>query len=257
MNSAQDSKQIDLNLLKLDYQAARETDEFKNIFTKAAPLISVCISTYNRADLLLQRSLQSLINQSFKNLQIVIVGDACTDDTEAQLAKLKDSRITFHNLKVRGPYPRPGMNRWLVAGTNAVNRAIELAEGDFITHLDDDDWASPDRLEVLIQAALETRSEFLWHQFLTQNSEGLWKTLGSEDLVLGQVTTGSIFYHKYFARIKWDLYAFREQEPGDWNRIRKIKFLEPRMSYVKKNLLLHYREQMQPYLNSDEQFLEF
>ena len=100
-----------------------------------------------------------------------MVGDHCTDDTEYQIAKLRDDRITFVNLPERGPYPPAGQDRWRVAGTYAANEAIRLSQGAFLTHLDDDDIFVPDRLEVLVQAAQQDRADFLWHPFWSEATE--------------------------------------------------------------------------------------
>jgi glycosyltransferase involved in cell wall biosynthesis len=227
---------------KLAFFADRETEEFRSVYLKPRPLVSVCIPTYNRSELLIKRCIKSLIRQNYSHLQIIVVGDHLTDDTEYQLAQLHDSRIQFENLKQRGPYPPPGFDRWCVAGTMAINRAMDLAEGDFVLHLDDDDEATVDRIEKLVEAALSTQAEFLWHKFLCESPEGVWYTLGKPQLELGQVTTGSIFYHKYFLRYKWNPNAWKTKEPGDWNRIRKIKFLEPKLHFLDQILMLHYRE---------------
>src|SRR5205085_1189814 len=149
-------------------------------------------------------------------------------DTMQRLAALGDSRIQFVNLPERGPYPRPGTDRWCVAGTNAGNLALSLCEGQFITHLDDDDRMVPHRIETLVAAARRDRADFLWHSFWYEHRGGTWTRVGKEPLEHGQVTSGSIFYHRYFARLPWDVHAYRMEEPGDWNRIRKIRLLRPR-----------------------------
>lgn len=240
------------------FEKARGEKEFQKPYEKRQPLVSVCVATCDRSHLLIERALASLLRQTYQNLQIIVVGDHCTDDTEYRLAKIRDSRVHFENLETRGPYPRPGVNRWRVAGTMATNRAMDLAEGDFIAHLDDDDESDPERFEVLVRAAKQSRAELLWHRFLAETPPGIWVTLGGPDLVLGQVTTGSIFYHRYLARTKWDPTAYRWQEPGDWNRLRKIKFLLPKLHFVDRILMTHYREgQQAPFTaQPDEQFLD-
>ena len=137
------------------YHAHRETDNYRAAFASTAPLVSVCVATMDRADVLLERSIASLLAQSYRNIQVVVVGDNCTDDTERRLAALRDDRIQFVNLPERGPYPHPGSDRWCVAGSNAMNHALSLCEGQFITHLDDDDAMVPHRIEALVAAALE------------------------------------------------------------------------------------------------------
>jgi hypothetical protein len=240
------------------YHAYRETEEYRTAYTTIDPLVSVCVATVDRAELLLDRCIASLLAQTYRNLQIVVVGDNCTDDTMQRLAALADSRIQFVNLAERGPYPRPGTDRWCVAGSNAVNHALSLCEGHFVTHIDDDDSMEPHRIEVMLAAALENQADFLWHAFWYQLPDGSWLRLGNGRLELGQVTTGSIFYHRYFARFPWDVHAYRLGEPGDWNRLRKIRVLRPRLRYVDEPLLHHFKEGSQPdFVPRDgERFLE-
>jgi len=234
-----------LNEIEL-YNSARRQPEYNKVFEAANPLVSICVATMNRPDLLIDRCLKSLLNQTYRNIQIVVVGDHCTDDTGSRVARLGDDRISFHNLPERGPYPQPGIDRWRVAGTNAINAALSMCEGQFITHLDDDDGSTADRIEILVNAALEHKADFCWHPFWCERKGGTWFKLGDGRFELGQITTGSIFYHQYFKRIPWDVFSYRVQEPGDWNRLRKIRTLRPNLHFVDRPLLYHYTEGSQP-----------
>lgn len=240
------------------YHEARNSADYRRVFDEPEPLVSICVATMNRSELLVERCLQSLICQTYRNIQIVVVGDHCTDDTGSRVARLRDDRISFRNLTSRGPYPRPGIDRWRVAGTNAINAAMSISEGDFITHLDDDDRATADRIEALVNAAREHKADFCWHPFWCENRDGGWYQLGDGRFELGQITTGSIFYHRYFKRIPWDVFAYRTQEPGDWNRLRKIRCLRPQLHFVDRPLLFHHVEGSQPPFVrfNGEQFLE-
>src|SRR4051794_29472769 len=57
---------------KLKFVIARWTRAYRVVYEKERPLVSVCIATYNRARLLTQRSLKSVCNQTYDNLQIVV-----------------------------------------------------------------------------------------------------------------------------------------------------------------------------------------
>jgi hypothetical protein len=240
------------------YHAERGTDAYRAAFAEREPLVSVCVGTMDRAELLTTRCIASLRAQTYHNLQIVVVGDNCTDETGARLAALHDDRIVFVNLPERGPYPPPGRDRWRVAGSTAVNHAMSLCEGAFVTHLDDDDAMMPQRIALLVAAAQQHEADFLWHPFWTETPAGGWERRGNGRFEVNQVTTGSIFYHRYFARFPWDLHAYRLHEPGDWNRLRKIKLLRPRLHYVDEPLLFHHRESAQaPFVaRPGERFLQ-
>jgi len=259
-------QRVDFALLATDglldeielYHKARTEADYKKVFDEAAPLVSICVATMNRSDLLIERCLSSLLSQSYRNIQIVVVGDDCTDDTGSRIAGLRDDRILFRNLPTRGPYPPPGIDRWRVAGTNAINAALSMCEGQFITHLDDDDSAAADRIETLVRAAQLHKADFCWHPFWCERKDGTWYQVGDGRFELGQVTTGSIFYHRYFKKFPWDVYAYRTQEPGDWNRLRKIRSLRPNLHFVDRPLVFHYIEGNQPPFvrHNGESFLE-
>jgi hypothetical protein len=259
-------QRIDFALLGTDglldeielYHKARAEADYRKIFDEAAPLVSICVATMNRSDLLIERCLNSLLSQSYRNIQIIVVGDHCTDDTGSRIARLRDDRILFRNLPTRGPYPPPGIDRWRVAGTNAMNAALSMCEGQFITHLDDDDSAAADRIETLVSAAQLHKADFCWHPFWCERKDGTWHQVGDGRFELGQITTGSIFYHRYFKKFPWNVYAYRTQEPGDWNRLRKIRSLRPNLHFVDRPLIFHYIEGNQPPFvhQHDESFLE-
>jgi Methyltransferase domain/Glycosyl transferase family 2 len=228
-----------------DLQRLRQSADFWKPFEVSKPLISVCVATYNRSQILIERCIRSLQAQSYANLQIIVVGDHCTDDTGYRLAQLRDDRIVFENLPKRGPYPRPALARWYVAGSNAINRALDLVEGDFVAHLDDDDAAAFDRIEAMLELAQCKKADFCWHAFWWETPEGVWTQLGNGEFRLGQMTTGSTFYHQCYARVKWDVFSYRLDEPGDWNRLRKIKLLRPSLAFMNKPLIFHHKERNQ------------
>lgn len=93
------------------------------------PLISVVIPTYNRLDYL-PSTLQSVLAQTYSPFEIVIVDDGSTDGTRAYCEGLTDARIRYFY------QPNAGV-------TLARNRAIQLAQGEYIKFLDSDDLIPP------------------------------------------------------------------------------------------------------------------
>lgn len=101
------------------------------------PEISVLMPTYNQSAFI-SRALESLINQSFRNWELIIVNDGCTDDTEKIVNEfLSDERIiylrNFHN---------EGLG-------NSLNKALTIARGSFIAYLPSDDVYFESHLETL------------------------------------------------------------------------------------------------------------
>jgi len=65
--------------------------------TQATPTVSVIIATYNRSNVL-AIAIETVRAQSFQDWELLVIGDACTDDTGAVVAGFGDARIRFHNL---------------------------------------------------------------------------------------------------------------------------------------------------------------
>lgn len=141
------------------------TKEYTSFYEIESPLVTICIPTYNRADTLLTRSLKSAVQQTYSHLEIIVVGDCCTDHTVEVVCGFNDPRIRFENMSNRGQYPDDPFQRWMVAGSIPTNRALELASGHFITHLDDDDEFALDRIEKLLDFAKYSRADLIYHPF--------------------------------------------------------------------------------------------
>jgi glycosyltransferase involved in cell wall biosynthesis len=102
--------------------------------TKENPTVSVIIPTYNRAHLI-GRAIQSVLNQTYRDFELIIVDDGSTDNTEEVVGSFKDSRIKYiHHKENKG-------------GTAARNTGINDANGEYIAFLDSDDEWLPEKLE--------------------------------------------------------------------------------------------------------------
>lgn len=130
--------------------------------SQQSPLVSVCVPTYNRGQLLVERAVASILSQSYTNLELIVVGDHCTDNTVELISQIKDSRLRFYNLPSRKRnYPQTIENHWLVGGAVPANKAMEMARGQWLARLDDDDTWSPDHIEVLLRFAQMNQYEFV------------------------------------------------------------------------------------------------
>jgi len=104
-------------------------------------LVTVYMPTYNRLHIL-QRAVSSVLNQTYKNIELIIVDDNSNDGTKDYLAELekKDDRVNFL------------INTSNLGACASRNKAIQAANGDFITGLDDDDYFLPRRIEEFLSA---------------------------------------------------------------------------------------------------------
>jgi glycosyltransferase involved in cell wall biosynthesis len=105
----------------------------------STPKVSVIIPTFNRSKLLIERSLASVLRQSFKDFECIVVDDGSTDDTEECVKNVQktDQRVVYMKIKNSGQ-------------PVAQNLGIEAAGGRYIAFNDDDDEYLPNFLETMV-----------------------------------------------------------------------------------------------------------
>lgn len=101
------------------------------------PLVSVVIATYNMGQYL-PLAIDSVLNQSWSNLEVVVIDDGSQDDTPEQMTRYeKDTRVRYFPTENRGQ-------------PQAKNKGLQESKGDFIAFCDADDLWQPCKLEVQI-----------------------------------------------------------------------------------------------------------
>ena len=112
------------------------------------PLVSVLLPAYN-VEKYLAKCVDSILQQTYQNFEIIIVDDCSPDDSGKIADKLasKDARIkVFHHGKNMGY-------------SAARNTGLNHASGDYITFVDSDDWIEPDYVEYLLRIIQGTDSD--------------------------------------------------------------------------------------------------
>ena len=97
------------------------------------PLVSVIMNCYNGASFI-KKSISSVINQNYKNWEIIFWDNRSTDDTYLEICKFSDTRIKYYLAEKHTTLYQ------------ARNYAIEKANGDFYAFLDVDDWWDQNKL---------------------------------------------------------------------------------------------------------------
>jgi glycosyltransferase involved in cell wall biosynthesis len=97
------------------------------------PRVSVCVPTFNRAELVKQ-SIESVLRQSFEDFELIVSDNASTDGTEQVVRSFGDERIVY----VRNPQNVGILRNW--------NRCLAHSKGEFITFLPDDDLMMPENV---------------------------------------------------------------------------------------------------------------
>lgn len=123
-------------------------------------MISVIVPVYN-VESYLERCIESILNQTYRNLEIILINDGSTDGSKEICDKYrrKDSRVIVVNQDNKGV-------------SSARNLGLELAKGDYIAFVDSDDYLEKDMYELLINCSNESNADIIVCGFLQMNSKG-------------------------------------------------------------------------------------
>lgn len=116
---------------KIDWSQKSDSEIPSN--SEQKPLVSVVMSVFN-AEKYIHQAVESILRQTYKNLEFIVINDGSTDGTRDILESFEDSRITF-------------IHQDNVGITQSLNKGIALAHGKYVARQDADDISKPERLE--------------------------------------------------------------------------------------------------------------
>lgn len=137
------------------------------------PLISVVVPMYNR-ETTIERCLLSITNQTYKNLEIIVVDDGSLDNsiTVAQMVAEKDSRIKLYALETNS------------GAAVARNFGIQQVQGEYLAFLDSDDAWRPQKIEKQWKKLQEKGADVVFSAFITNIGDKQVKwPLGTEGYI--------------------------------------------------------------------------
>ena len=108
------------------------------------PLVSVIMHVYNSSEYLIE-SIESILNQTFRNFELIIINDGSTDESEKIIKSYADKRIVFFIQENKG-----------LAST--LNRGINQARGNWIARMDADNISYPNRLEEQLKFLINNKA---------------------------------------------------------------------------------------------------
>lgn len=108
-------------------------------------MISIVIPTYNR-EKTIKNAIESVLKQTYKDIEVIVVDDCSTDNTEEIVRAMKDDRIIYYKLNQNS------------GACVARNKGIELAKGSYIAFQDSDDIWKENKLEKQIKIMEETKA---------------------------------------------------------------------------------------------------
>lgn len=125
------------------------------------PLVSIVTITRNRGKLI-GRCIRSVLNQTYKNIEYIVVDGASDDETDDVVSSFKDDRLKYIKLE----------SNWPIAKT--INYGVENSKGEFITFLDSDDEYQPTKVEKQLKKILTLPKDYgmvyCWMTYFDQES---------------------------------------------------------------------------------------
>jgi glycosyltransferase involved in cell wall biosynthesis len=137
------------------------------------PKISFILPTYNDQDYLKQ-SLDSLVQQTYSDIEIICVNDGSTDNTLAILKSYakKDNRITIIDQSNMGV-------------AEARNNAIKISQGEYLMFTDGDDWLEIDACEILMNIIEEYNPDVVMYAYIREyEDKALKKHIFDDELIV-------------------------------------------------------------------------
>ena len=198
----------------------RRSDDYEAAFTEEEPLVSFVVPTYDRYESLRDVSLPSILNQSYRNIEVIVAGDCSPPETEAAVRELDDPRLRFINRTVNGPYPADPERRWFMVGTPPMNDGVAQARGRWIAILGDDDEVLPNHTDRLVAAAQEQRLEFPYGRLTVKFGDGSELGLGKFPPEYGHFTLQFSIYHAGLRFFQFEPLDVFYSEANDWSLAR-------------------------------------
>ena len=197
------------------------------------PRVTVIIATFNRARLL-AHAVESVRRQTLRDWELLVVGDACTDDSAAVVAAAGDPRVQFLNLPEN-------------AGEQSVpnNEGLRRARGQWVAFLNHDDMFFPDHLETALAHLDRARADFVWSPLLVALPPG-------EDAAAAATfrLSGVPFSADYDPRIfvfasSWVCTRALADRVGRWRAAREL-FVSPSQDWLFRAWRCGARMRLQP-----------
>jgi len=164
--------------------------------------VSLIIPIYNGENHL-SKALESAINQSLRDIEIIIINDGSTDNTASLLEQFNKSDKRIH---IKTQPKNIGLGA-------ARNLGIEMASGDFLYFLDADDYLHPNALEILYNQAISENLDILQSKFIRKNRNSK-KILPKELVPLPKAVDSVEYFHQDFFI-----------SPTSWAKLYKTEFI--------------------------------
>ena len=214
-------------------------------------LISVIVPVYN-VDNYLRKCIDSLIVQTLKDIEIILVNDGSTDESIdiCEEYKLKDNRIKVIHKENGGL-------------SDARNKGIDIAKGKYISFVDSDDWINPQMLEKLYILASKYEADIVQGDYIKAYDEDIIVNNMSENIIKynaeqildelysGNYTKNIVVWNKIYKRELFNDIRFPKGKLHE-DEFTTYKILHKANLIIDSNIpIYYYRQREGSIMNSD------
>ena len=125
---------------------------------------SIILPTYNRADTYLKDAIDSVVNQSYINWELLIIDNHSTDNTDELIGSYKDDRIKLYKIRNNGNIAK------------SRNLGLKKSKGEYIAFLDSDDIWKKDKLKIQLKFMKKKKANFSFSSY---------KIINEQDAIIG------------------------------------------------------------------------
>ena len=201
--------------------------------------MTVCIPTYDRVGLLTERALPSVLAQTHRRLEVLVIGDASPPHVAEAVAAIGDERVRFVNLTHRHA-ATDAERHWLVGSVPARNAGYALAKGHWIVDFDDDDAMRPDAIERVLAKAREQRLEVVYGRLAAHFADGRTEIIGRFPPTVHQFGWQCAVVHSGLRFLGRELVAALVRTSHDWFRVETMMRVGVRFGMVDDILYDYY-----------------
>lgn len=167
-----------------------DSDKIRTSEKKELPLVSIIVPTYN-VEQYIKQCIDSLLEQTYKNIEVICIDDGSTDHTLPILKFLqqKDERVVLVQQEHMGV-------------SAARNKGLDIAKGKYISFVDSDDFMQWNSYEILVDVAETNELDLIIFgaNAIGEAPEWIWKTLNTRYKYYEKGTAGNVIFEEESAR---------------------------------------------------------
>jgi hypothetical protein len=222
----------------------RSSQKYLNAYTiKDNPIISVIITTHTAPDVLFEKTIPSILTQSWRHIELLLIIDSLdptiVERVEFMINKFDDNRIKVFASGLKLEIVSDSKTNWRNSGTFGTNYALTQVTGQWIAMFTHDDELIEGSFESLIKYSIESKLDFCYSKF-NMIVRDLTFNYGSYPPVLGQFNLQGSIINAAFKDVIHHQYDSLCDIPNDWGYLLRIYNLGLKIGFLNKTTVNFY-----------------